>query len=224
MWFRDKETKENTGELTAAHLKVCKAPETHCNYCGLKGHFEKCCTSKQKDKLKKIANPKNFDRKLQNADRVQRVDYYEDDQDSDSDEIKFIVESEGTQKPAPYYKEGWIKEFRLKTMIDTGSPVTIFEKDEIKTIMRRKDLQIRRMVEEEKYVDSNCKRLNFLGYVFCQLQVGEKFIKKAKILVATEWTKSIVGKEWLTTLKFVMVQNPRQEIIVIEKEVKQLSV
>ena len=55
------------GNFTAAHLKVCKALETHCNYCGIKGHFEKCCNSKQKNKLKKIANPKNFDRNLQIA-------------------------------------------------------------------------------------------------------------------------------------------------------------
>ena len=167
MRFQDRDKREcwrcGAGNFTAAHLKVCKAPETHCNYCGINGHFEKCCNSKQKDKLKKTAILKNFDGKMQNAKRVQILVYYGDDQDSDSDEIVLNVESEGTQKTTPYYMERWINGFRFKTMIDTGSPVTIFAVDEIKSIMRRKDFHVRRMVEEEKYVDFNGKHLNLLG-------------------------------------------------------------
>ena len=84
--------------------------------------------------------------------------------------------------------------------------------------MRRKDLQVRRMFEGEKYVYFNGKPLNFRGYVFCQLQEGEKFIKKARILVAKEGMKSIVGSERLSTLKFKTFQNPvvESEINVIE--------
>ena len=56
--------------------------------------------------------------------------------------------------------------------------------------------------------------------MFCQLQVGEKFIKKARILVAKEGMKSIVGREWLSTLKFKMIQNSVVESVinVIEKK------
>ena len=213
------------GNFTPAHLKVCKAPETNCNYCGIKGHFEKCCNSKQKDRLKKVAIPKIFDRKFNNAKRVQRVDYCEEDQDSDSDDMVLNVETEGTNKSEPYYMEGWINSFRFKTMIDTGSPVTIFAIDEIKRIMRRADLQVRPMVDEEKYVDFNGKPLKLLGYVFCQLQVGEKVIKKARILVAKEGMKSIVGREWLSTLKFKMVQKSVGELGInkIEKEGEKLG-
>ena len=92
----------------------------------------------------------------------------------------------------------WINGFRFKTMIDTGSPVTIFAVDDIKKIMRRKDLQVRWMNEGEKYVDFNGKPLIRLAYVFCQLKFGGKFTKKAKILVAKEGTKSTVGSEWLS--------------------------
>ena len=132
------------------------------------------CNSKQKDKLKKIAIPRNFDRKYQNAKKVQRVEY-EEDQDSDSDALVLNVESEETQKTTPYYMEGWINGLHFKTMIDTDSPVTFFSVDEIKKIMRRKDLQVRRMVQGENYVVFNGKPINLLVYVFCQLQVGEKF-------------------------------------------------
>ena len=158
--------------------------------------------------MKKSAIPKNYDRKFQNAKNVQTVDCYEEDQHSDSDELVLNVESEGTHKNTPDYMEGWIIGFRFQTIIDTGSPVTIFAIDEIKRIMHRKDLQVGRMVEGEMYVDFNSKPLNLLGYVFYQLQVDEKFTKKARILVAGEGTKSIEGIEWLSTLKFVMVQNP----------------
>ena len=153
------------------------------------------------------------------------MDYYEEDQDSHSDEMVLNVETGGTNKSEPYYMEGWINGFRFKTMIDTGSPVTIFAVDEIKRIMRKADLQVRPMVDEEKYVDFNGQPLKLLGYVFCQLQVGEKVIKKARVLVAREGMKSIVGREWLSTLKFKMVQKPvgESEINVIEKEGEKLS-
>ena len=95
------------GHFTAAHLKVCRAPETNCNYCGIKGHFEKCCNSKQKDRLKKVAIPKNFDKKFNNARRVQRVDYYEEDQDSDSDEMVLNVGTEEQTNLSPTtWKDG----------------------------------------------------------------------------------------------------------------------
>ena len=84
--------------------------------------------------------------------------------------------------------------------------------------MLRKDPQVRRLIEGEKYVDCIGKPLKLLGYVFCQLQMGDNFIKKARILAAKEGVKSIVGREWLTTLKCKMVQNPvgESEINVIE--------
>ena len=152
------------------------------------------------------------------------MEYYEEDQDSDSDESVLNVESEETQKTTPNYTEGWINGFRFKTMIDMSSPVTIFAGDEMKRFMRKEELHVRRMVEGEKYVDFNGKPLNLLGYVFCQLQVGENFIMKARILVAREGTKSIVGRKWLSTLMFLMVQNPvgESEVDIIEKEVEQL--
>ena len=90
--------------------------------------------------------------------------------------------------------------------------------------MRRRGLQVRRMAEGEKYVDFDGKPLNVLGYVFCQLQFGDKFMKNARILVAREGTKTIVGRELLSTLKFVMVQNQvgESEINIIEKKIEQL--
>ena len=45
------------------------------------------------------------------------------------------VEVEGTHKTKLFYMEGWVNGFRFETMIDTGSPVTIFAVDETQKIM-----------------------------------------------------------------------------------------
>ena len=84
--------------------------------------------------------------------------------------------------------------------------------------MRRKGLQVRRMIEREKHVDFNVKTKNLLSYVFC-------FFKKATIFVAKEGMKSIAGRKWWPALNFKLVQNPvgKSDINGTEKEVEQLS-
>ena len=58
------------------------------------------------------------------------------------------------------------------------------------------------MIEGERYVDFNGKPLQLLGYVFCELQVNDSYIKKARILKARSGSKSIIGREWPTTLRY----------------------
>ena len=76
------------------------------------------------------------------------------------------------------------------------------------------------MIKGERYVDFNGKPLNLLGYVFCELQVGDQYIKKARILVTKSGTKSIIGREWLSTLKYTIAPTNKGECEVnsIEKE------
>ena len=115
--------------------------------------------------------------------RVQLVDQDEDDED---DESYMVLNVEGEEENSkPLYMEGFINGNKFKTMIDSGSPVTIFALDELKSIMKRDKLQVREMIKE-KYVDFNEKHLNLLGYVFYRLQVGDQFIKKARILVTSK--------------------------------------
>ena len=84
--------------------------------------------------------------------------------------------------------EGFIVGYRFKAMIDSGSPVTIFAIDELKRIMKRETLQVRDLIKEEKYADFNGKPLNLLGYVFCELQVGDSYVKKTRVPVARKGT------------------------------------
>ena len=103
-------------------------------------------------------------------------------------------------------------------MVDSGSPVTIFAVDELKRIMKRETLQVRDLIKEEKYVDFNGKPLNLLGYVFCELQVGDSYVKKARVLVARKDYKSIIGREWLSTLRFSFTQKGELEVNSIDKD------
>ena len=67
--------------------------------------------------------------------------------------------------------------------------------------------------------------------MFCELQVGNQYIKKARILIAKNGTKSIIGREWLSTLRyrFSPVNEGELEVNSVEKdeelsaETKQLS-
>ena len=114
---------------------------------------------------------------------MQRVDPEESGEEDDEDYMVLKVESE-SETAKPYYMEGFINGNKFKTMIDTGSPVTIFELDEIKQIMKREKLQVRPMIENGRYVDFNGKPVKLLGYVFCELQVNDSYTKKARILIA----------------------------------------
>ena len=56
-------------------------------------------------------------------------------EENDEDYVVLKMESE-SETSKPYYMEGLINGNKFKTIIDTGSPVTIFELDEIKQIMK----------------------------------------------------------------------------------------
>ena len=107
-------------------------------------------------------------------------------------EDKIVISTEGGEN-GQFFMSGKINGNQFKTMADSGSPVTIFEIEEIKRIMKRKTLFIRQLPEDEEYVDFNKRKLNLLGYVFCQLEVGESKMQKARILVAERGAKSLIG-------------------------------
>ena len=95
------------------------------------------------------------------------------------------------------------------TMMDSGSPVTIFEIGDTKRILKRKTLFIRQLPEDEEYVDFN--KLNLLGYVFCQLEVGESKLRKARILAAEREAKSLIGRDWLDAFNYKFVSPNQNE-------------
>ena len=74
--------------------------------------------------------------------RVHQVDH--DEEDKDRKEMMVLI-------------------FMFKTMIDTGSPVTTSALDEIKKIIKRKELQVRQMIEGETF-DFEETQIDLVGY------------------------------------------------------------
>ena len=58
-------------------------------------------------------------------------------------------------------------------------------------------------------MDFNKRKLNLLGYVFCQLEVGDSKLQKARILVAERGAKSLIGRDWLNAFNYKFV-SPNQ--------------
>ena len=107
---------------------------------------------------------------------MQLVDQEDFDEEDDEDYMVLNVEG-GNNDTKPFYMEGFINGNRFKTMIDTGSPVTFFALNESKRIMKREILPVRQMIEGERYVDFSGKPLQVMGYVFCELQVNDSYIR-----------------------------------------------
>ena len=121
------------------HLKFCKGPNATCNYCGRKGHLEKVC-NKKKDKFQQNGKLKANGSSEQTNRRVLLVD-----QEDEDDENIMVLNVEGDENTKSYYMEGFINGNKFKTMIDSGSPVTIFALDEIKQMIKRETLPVREM-------------------------------------------------------------------------------
>ena len=51
-------------------------------------------------------------------------------------------------------------------------------------------------------MDFTGKPLSFLGYVYCELQVGEQYSKNARVLVRRKGTRSMIGSKLLSTLRY----------------------
>ena len=94
----------------------------------------------------------------------------------------------------------------FKAIIDTGSPVSIFTKRDLQKIVGERKVVIRDMIEGERYVDYDKKPLELLGYQFVRLKIAGITVSKARVLVAPNSGKSIVGRDWLVALRYKITQ------------------
>ena len=133
-----------------------------------------------------------------------RVNYISEDSDEwDDDEIVLQVNGAGAK---PFMIEGLMCGKKLQAIIFTGSPVSIFAVDELERIIGKYWVVVREMIDDERYVNFNRRPLPLLGYMFVSIQVGKTTMSKARVLVAKKGAKSIVGRDWLTALKYKIEQ------------------
>ena len=187
------------GNFTADHIKKCPATNHKCEFCDITGHLEQCCNQKYPERRKQMKQ------RLQRKWRgMTRVNYISEDSDEwDDDEIVFQVNGAGAK---PFMIEGLMCGKKFQAIIDTGSPVSIFAIDEVELIIGKHWVVVREMIDDERYVDFNRRPLPLLGYLFVNVQVGKTKMSKARVLVAKKGAKSVVGRDWLTALKYKIEQ------------------
>ena len=218
-WGPTKKCFRCEGIFTPQHLKECKALGVTCMKCGKKGHFARCCQTKGAGtfaKSCKVAKP---------PQHIQRIDEgSESSEESIADDEKVVLTIEGDTS-GQFTMKGKINGNPFQTMVDSGSPVTIFAIDEIKQIMKRKTLFIRELPKDEEYVDFNKRKLQVLGYIFCHLEVGDSKLNKARILIANKGAKSLIGRDWLNAFNYKFVSPTKSEgnsaIYTIKQSAKQ---
>ena len=102
----------------------------------------------------------------------------------------------------PFEIEGLMCGNNFRAIIDTGSPVSIFAIDKLRRIIGKRWVVVRDMIDGERYVDFNRRPLPLLGYMFVSIQVEKTRMSKARVLVAKKGAKLIIGRDWLTALKY----------------------
>ena len=58
-----------------------------------------------------------------------------------------------------------------------------------------------------EYIEYNGRPLNLLGYTTIDVKVEKKTIKKARVVIARECKKSLVGQDWLAKLNFRVAES-----------------
>ena len=145
------------------HLSVCKAKGEKCRNFGVIGHFMRM------RKRPKVANFRG-NAKFANRGGLRRVDLIGQtaDQSKDSSEVdedKIVLRLEGGNGGPPFMLKSKINKQPFTTMIDSGSPITFFRKEDVRNI-QKSDLGFTGSLSiKEQYVGYNGKPLHLLGFI-----------------------------------------------------------
>ena len=134
-----------------------------------------------------------------------------------------MVKNTKREVVAPFMMKGKINNKQFEAMIDSGSPVTIFPKNELKEILQTQFLFVNKMPESEKYVDYNGQQLDLLGIFKGRVEVNNKVIERARISVSQDGAKAIVGRDWMRQLAYRIQpagnkNNGENSVMRVEKE------
>ena len=142
---------------------------------------------------------------FQEMRRVSYIDEESEDDESDSNEEQLVLQIDGSGSK-PFYIEVTMCGNYFKPIIDTGSPVSNFTKRDLTKIIGERKVVIRGMVDNERYVDYNKRPLDLLGYQFVRLEVAGVTVSEARVLVAPNSGKPIIGCDWLIDLRYKISQ------------------
>ena len=88
------------------------------------------------------------------------------------------------------------------TMIDSGSPINILTRADLRELLKENVIFARPMPKSEQYVHYNNKPVNLLGYTNVNLKVVKRTIENAGIVMSKDGKRSFNGRDWLNQLNF----------------------
>ena len=150
--------------------------------------LQKEVPTEQKEMMQRLKSRE----RQQGMRRVIYIEESDEDEEDCKEQLVLRVDGEGSK---PFYMEGMLCDNYFKAIIDTGSPVSFFTKLDLQKVVGERKVVIRDMIGEERYVDYNRKPLKLQGYQFVQLDVAGVTVPKARVLVAPNSGKSIVGRD-----------------------------
>ena len=90
----------------------------------------------------------------------------------------------------------------ISVIIDSGSPITIFTREDMRRLLERDLMFARPLPKNEEYVDYNGRPPNPSEFIDVDVQVGKVTIKKARMIIAREGKRSLVDRDYVTQLNF----------------------
>ena len=126
---------------------------------------------------------------------------------SEWDEDNVVLRLDGIP---PFVLKGRINKQPFTTMIDSGSPFTIFTLDDVRKILKTDVIFARPLPKNEAHVDYDGKPLKLIGFINVDVQVGKRTIKRAQIVIARDRKRSLVRRDWLTQLTYRVAEASKE--------------
>ena len=188
----NKETRDKPAKFKKADCNRCGAPNwsrphecpvrgKKCAKCGKPGHFAECCRSNKK-----------INHKQDEATSSAEDDEWSPDTIHSSNQKIHSTRSLNTNGPEFFTLSALVNNRPIKSIIDSGSPVTPIPKSLFNNIAPLHPL-------ETEYRDVNDNRIKFEGKTTAMVNINGKQ-KHLEILVTTKKTNPLLGLDWMKKL------------------------
>ena len=137
---------------------------------------------------------------MQRFNLIEREDNQSEESTEQDEDIMILhVNGSGSQ---PLVMKSKINNQPFTTMIDSGTPITIFTQGDLRELQKVDVIFAKPMPKSEQYVNYNNKPLNLLEFTNVNVHVGKRTITNSRIVISREGKRSLIGRDWLIQLNF----------------------
>ena len=209
---------------TTTHRQVCPALGKKCNHCGILNHFAKVCrkklnntqNSRQDNRINNVETAETTDQNThsenQNVDYINYNEQFNSDYCSSDDNYVAIVESIKTPPIAMQNMTITIGNLDCHLLLDSGSGCTIITMSLAKEKMfkcAQSQSSEKKPLELKPFSNDIVETL---GTLKTPVRCNDYEIQKAKITVAADGIRPILGRELFDQLGITLSQKPCPKI------------